>query len=309
MTKRTRIWLIIAAVLIVTGAICCGISFYFAQGDFSVFSTEEFQTMEYELKGDYVALTITTDTADIVFHPSPDGKTRVICRENVKSPHAVKIEDNFLKISVQNQRQWYDYISTGDLMEEERIDIYIPRATYNALYIEGATSDVSIPEGFAFWTADIALSTGDVYCSANPGNADISTDTGDITLENTHSGMFELETSTGLISLTDISCHSLKIEAGSGDVSLRNVCTEISLEPDFVVETDTGDVHLISCDGYSIEIETSTGDIYGSLKTEKRVFAESDTGDIDIPPLPDEFGIGFCKIESDTGDICIEIEN
>ena len=312
MTRRTRVWLIIAAALMVAGIVCCGISFYLAQGNLSAFSTDEYQTMEYEPKGDYVAISIATETADIVFHPSPDGKTRVVCRENVKSPHTAVIEDNFLKVTVKNQKQWYDFISIGDFHEEERIDIYIPRATYNALYIDGDTCDVSIPEGFVFWTMDINLSTGDVYlaCSTS-GDTEINTDTGDITLESLEAGPVDLETDTGLINISDMNCHSLKIESGSGDVVLKNVCTAESFgtEANFVVDTDTGDIKLISCDGYGIEIDTDTGDVHGSLITDKRVYAESATGDINIPPLPDDFGMSFCKVETDTGNIFIEIEN
>ena len=159
---------------------------------------------------------------------------------------------------------------------------------------------------------DIKTDTGDVVCaSPAAGDMEISTSTGDITLKELNdAGMPDLETNTGDISLTDVNCLSLAIESSSGDITLKNVCASpfTAMEPNFVISTGTGDVELISCDGYSIEIETDTGDVRGSLLSEKRVFAESNTGNIDIPPLPDEFGMGFCKVETDTGDIRIEIK-
>ena len=308
MTKKARVWLIIAAVLMVLGLVCCGIAINLAKGDFTVFSTAEYQTKEYELSEDYIAISVSTDTADIVFHPSTDGKTRLICRENVKRPHSVSVEDDFLKISVQDLTKWHDHISIGSFYEQEVIDIYLPRDTYNALYIDTDTSDVSISKGFLFMTMDIKTDTGDVVCSSPAaGDMEISTSTGDITLKELNdAGMPDLETNTGDISLTDVNCLSLAIESSSGDITLKNVCANTFTA--MVISTGTGDVELISCDGYSIEIETDTGDVRGSLLSEKRVFAESDTGDIDIPPLPDEFGLGFCRVETDTGDIRIEIK-
>ena len=160
---------------------------------------------------------------------------------------------------------------------------------------------------------DIETSTGDVVCASPAGgDMEISTSAGNITLKELNdAGMPDLETDTGDISITDVNCFSLAIESSTGDITLKNVCTShfTIMEPNFVISTDSGDIELISCDGDSIEIETDSGDVRGSFLTEKRVFAESDTGDIDIPPLPDEFGMGFCKVKTDSGDICIEIEN
>ena len=54
-----------------------------------------------------------------------------------------------------------------------------------------------------------------------------------------------------------------------------------------------------------LTIETDTGNVTGSFLTDKVVFAESDTGKIDIPKvIADE----KCEIITDTGNIKITIE-
>ncbi len=47
------------------------------------------------------------------------------------------------------------------------------------------------------------------------------------------------------------------------------------------------------------------GDVKGTLLSEKAFFAESDTGDIDVPKT--NVG-GRCEITTDTGDIQIQIQ-
>lgn len=58
-------------------------------------------------------------------------------------------------------------------------------------------------------------------------------------------------------------------------------------------------------DAAEIYVRTDTGDVTGSLLTDKIFFAETDTGDIDVPESVEG---GKCKIKTDTGDISIKIE-
>ena len=51
------------------------------------------------------------------------------------------------------------------------------------------------------------------------------------------------------------------------------------------VELSTGDVSLKLCDGGEISIKTTTGSVVGSFATDKVIFANSDTGRVDVPRL------------------------
>ena len=59
-------------------------------------------------------------------------------------------------------------------------------------------------------------------------------------------------------------------------------------------------------DAATLSIKTDTGDVTGTLLTEKTFDAKASTGDVDVPKTT---AGGVCKIRTDTGDICINIED
>ena len=65
-----------------------------------------------------------------------------------------------------------------------------------------------------------------------------------------------------------------------------------------------GDVTLEDADASRIKIETTTGDVTGNILTDKIIFADATTGNIDIPRLTSG---GRCDISTTTGDIKITI--
>ena len=60
-----------------------------------------------------------------------------------------------------------------------------------------------------------------------------------------------------------------------------------------------------ACDAAEILVETSTGDVEGTFLSDKIIFAETDTGRVNVPK-----GIvgGRCEIKTNTGDIKLEIQ-
>jgi DUF4097 and DUF4098 domain-containing protein YvlB len=72
------------------------------------------------------------------------------------------------------------------------------------------------------------------------------------------------------------------------------------------ITADTGDISFKHCDGGEVYITANTGDVRGNFLTDKIIFAESDTGRVDVPHLTSG---GKCEITTDTGNINITIEN
>jgi len=70
------------------------------------------------------------------------------------------------------------------------------------------------------------------------------------------------------------------------------------------IERSTGDVRFDKCDAAEISVDTDTGDVRGSLLSDKIFFVETDTGKVRVPRS--ETG-GRCEIETDTGNVTIEI--
>ncbi len=319
MNKKTKIWLIIAASLVLVGCIIFLGIMTRLKWDFLSLCTVKYETNTYEMSEDFNNLSIITETADIKFLLSDDEECKVECYEQEKSKHSVATEGDTLVIKTVDDKSWYDYI--GISFGSPKITIYLPKEEYSLLSIKGDTGDVTLPKEFKFTDIDISLSTGDVDFEASASEQiKVKTSTGDILARNASANTFNLTASTGRITasnlacaedisinvstgkvgLTDTQCKSFISSGDTGDMALKNVfATER-----FSIERTTGDVRLTDCDALEIAIKTDTGDITGNLLSEKVFFAQTDTGRIDLPKTVSG---GKCELETDTGDIKITI--
>lgn len=275
-----------------------------------------------EVCGDglYGNLSMNTDTADIIFALSDDGKCRVECYEEEKAKHSVAVQENTLVIKMIDEKSWYDYI--GINFGSPKITVYLPKAEYTSLFINGSTGDIEIPKNLKFEGVDISLSTGDVNFFASASKLIIiKTSTGNICVENTSAGTLDLSASTGRITvsnvicggdaninvstgrtnLNNIECKNITSGGGTGDISLNNV---IAAEK-FSIKRSTGDVRFDGSDAAEILVETDTGDVTGTFLSEKTFFVETDTGSVDVP---ESITGGRCEITTDTGDIELDIQ-
>ena len=71
------------------------------------------------------------------------------------------------------------------------------------------------------------------------------------------------------------------------------------------IKTNTGDVRFDDADAETLSVKTDTGDVKGTLLTSKIFYAKSDTGKINVPKSTSG---GICEIETDTGNISIQIK-
>ena len=131
---------------------------------------------------------------------------------------------------------------------------------------------------------------------------DFSVSTGDINIKNANSkDKINIKVSTGHAELTDVNCGNLETKGSTGDIYLKNVIAS----KDFHIERSTGNIKFDGCDATEIFIKTDTGHIKGGLLSEKVFIARSDTGKIDVPKTATG---GRCEVETDTGDIKINIQ-
>lgn len=320
MSKKTKLWIIIPSFLILISGIIFCIIMNNLNWDFTKLSTNTIETNKYEINDDFKDIKINTNTADIEFIPSKNLNNLVICNEQKNVNHSVEVKDNTLVIEVVDTRKWYEYI--GINFNTPKITIYLPESEYGELSITNSTGDVTIPKDFKFSNIDILVDTGDIINYAPVyETVKVKTSTGDIYIENINASMLELSTSTGQIDIVDINCsEDIKINVSTGKTNIANsncknlissgstgslFLKNVIAAEKFSIERGTGDVIFESCDASNLLIETDTGDVVGSFITDKVVFAETDTGRIDVPKvIADE----KCEIITDTGDIKITIE-
>lgn len=319
MRKTTKVWLITAASLVLIGCILFVVVMSMLEWDFTKLSTTKYETNTYEVSEAFDSISINTDTADIVFALSDDGKCKVECYEGENTKHSVAVKNNMLVIDT-NPKSWYYYI--GLSFDSSKITVYLPSTQYTSLHIDESTGDVKIPNEFMFKNADISLSTGNVhFCGSASEILKIKTSTGAISVENISVGSLDLKVTTGTVTVSDVNCEGditvgvstgktylsdtrckNVISSGStGDISIDNVIAEEK----FSIKRSTGKVNFIGSDASEIFVETNTGDVTGSLLNDKVFIIQTDTGNVNVPKTVDG---GRCEIITDTGNIKIKID-
>lgn len=317
MEKKTKIWLLIATSLVLIGCILFAGVMTTLKWDFMELATANYETNTYEISESFDSISMNTDTADITFALSDDGKCRVECHEEENAKNSVTVEEGILNIRLIHERVGYFGLNIGS----PKITIYLPETEYTSLFIDESTGDIEIPKDFSFNNVDISLSTGDVNFNASASEMiKIKTSTGDIRVENISGGTLDLSVSTGKVTvssvtcegditvgvstgktyLTDTRCKNVISSGRTGDISLDNV---IAAEK-FSIERSTGDVKFDVSDATEIFVKTDTGDVIGSLLTDKVFITQTDTGNVDVPKTVDG---GRCEVNTNTGDIEITV--
>ncbi len=320
MKKSTIAWLIVAASLILLGAIIFGGVMMSLNWNFKKLNTTKFETNTHTVSDSFDSIVIDTDTADIIFLPSEDEDCKVVCNEQANLKHSVEVADGTLTVKRIDTRKWYEHIQIFSF-EKTSVTVYLPQSEYNSLSIGADTSDVSIPNKFKFDSINVIVSTGDVTCSASTSaKMSIKTSTGNVKLENLSAGSIDISVSTGRVTASSVVCGGdIKFKASTGDATLTNItCANLTSKAstgklimnnviasgNFDIERDTGDVRFEMCDASEITIVTDTGDVKGTLLSDKIFIANTDTGRKDVPETTTG---GKCKIATDTGDIKISI--
>ena len=299
MHKNLKLWLILAAVLIVAGLILVAIPMSIYGWDFTQLGSVPYETNTHTPGESFHSIQLDTDTADISILPSADGVSKVVCHEPENLTHSVEVTDGTLTIREVNGRQWHQHI--GFSFDSSEITLYLSESEYQSLTIRESTGDIEISEGFLFHNIDINTSTGDVNsCASARENMRLHTNTGDIYLEGVSALQLDITVSTGDVTIVDAACDNLSSKGSTGDLNLKNVIAGET----FQIERSTGDITFSGADAAEVFVTTDTGDVSGTLLTSKVFSIETDTGDVDVPTSTTG---GICQIHTDTGDIDIAI--
>ena len=306
--------LIIAALLIIGG----GLLFASAVKN----NKNKVVTNTYIADDSFTSIDIDISTSDLVFAKTIDSQVKVVCVEREKEVHSVEVKDNTLYVKYVDNRKFYEKFF--DLaFADRKVTVYLPEYTYDNLKINASTGNVDMPKDFTFNNLDIKVSTGNVTLRGTVNNnakmegstsniyvnefkaynLQIKTTTGDIKLENVDvTNDIITNLSTGYTNTNNVKAASLDIKASTGKVNLKDTIINNNIN----IETSTGDVTLEDIDAATLKIKTTTGDVKGTILTDKIIYANTNTGHVDVPHLSSG---GICEITTDTGDITISIKN
>lgn len=320
MSKKTKIWLIVATSLVLIGCAIFATMMTVLDWDFRKLSNIEYETNEYVVSNEFTNITIKTTTSEIYLLPTEDKNAKVVCYEETKMKHTVNVTLGELYVEVYSTKEWYEHI--GINWGTPKIIVYLPESEYKTLFIKATTSSVNIPDEFVFDSILVTTSTGKIVNRADAKEIiNLESSTGKIVVNNVSAKKIQLTASTGLIEVSDITCESdVKINVTTGKVLLNDVkCKNLTTDGDtgdvllekvilsgkLQIARSTGDVTLKNCDADEIFIQTDTGNVEGVLNTEKVFITDTSTGDVDVPKSSSG---GKCQIVTDTGDIKISIK-
>lgn len=278
-------------------------------------------------------------TADFKLLPSENGTCRVECMESEKICYSVTTENNVLHIECADRRTLFSRYKFSKAQRHATVRVYLPQGTYKSLEVETTSGDIAIPAGYAFDTASLQSTSGDIACCAECGALSAQAASGDITLKDTSCGTLALGTASGAVTLLNIKNESggsietasgkaqitnykgdaLEIGTASGKVSLENAeCAALhintasggvdlthTVSADVMeIGTASGSIHFENCDAASLSLDSMSGSVVGTLNTGKAFRAQSRSGKVDVPF---DTGEGTCKVSTLSGSIRIKI--
>ena len=323
MSRAVKIWLIVAASLILAGAIMFGGAMMGIDWDFTKLSTKKYETVSFSPDGEFKNISVDITTANLKILPAEGECVQVDCRDVSDIKYDVRVTGDTLVIDSEDTRKWYQHIRLLEIGAEfPEVTVYLPAGEYGDLTVDGGTGDVEVAKAISIGNIDIDVGTGDVKSLASADSVKIETTTGDIFIDGVCVNSLQLSITTGKVQATDVICQgTIGVEVTSGDVKLKRVsCSsfesaggtgDVYMEGLIVsrklfVKRTSGDVKFDSCDASEIEVVTTTGDIGGSLLSGKTFEAGSTTGDVRVPS--DSEG-GRCVAKTTTGKIIFERKN
>lgn len=279
----------LAGLFIVIGIVVALVGFAVSGFDFRNLSSNTYEThyayFTTAKKIDRIVLDFDTTNITVEYTPDADKISVTYETQHTKSGDALTkvIEKNENGvISFTEERSWRAGINFFDF-HEMKASVTLPEDFATELDIETDTGDILIKGAKVDSRVKLSTDTGNIKIE-NSAFSDISVevDTGDVFIKDiTLSGAFRLEADTGDTALSGLEANSVSLSADTGDVSLKNVRSSTGID----VETDTGDVELNgSIFAKSVGIETDTGDVDGEEATvdAESVAIRTSTGDAEM---------------------------
>ena len=255
----------------------------------------------YPVEEAFQNISISCAEADIVLVPlGDDEESRVVVRESDKIFHTVSVENGTLTVTRKDTRAWYEHF--GVYWAGMKLTVYLPKQDYAALQLSTVSGEISVAEELTFDKANLSATSGDVRFQAAAEELYLDTVSGDVILDAPSLKELDIKTVSGDIRLANISCDLVALKTTSGEIRADNVTATKEIR----IEAVSGDVELGYCDGGSLQIETVSGDVDATLLTAKQISTDTVSGDVRVPAGGSG---GKCRVNTVSGDICIEYAN
>ncbi len=305
MKRSAKVALIVAACLIVIGALAAAAAIMLTHGQWEKLSysvsTAYTERTEAFNAADVEHLHIIAEADDVKFMLTDGTEYRVTCWENDSNTYDITLSGGTLSVKyTPGSRFWNIGIGPGPLLVE------VPRECARAS-IESVSGDVRLPDGLSLGgTLAVCTVSGEVRIGeiCVEGDAEVCSTSGEISMRGASvSGRIAAATVSGSFDLTDTS--------SSGDASFSTTSGEVCASGFACGKLDissiSGDVIISKLDCAGAEIDTTSGEVVISL-TEPSGFryeCKSVSGDVRLPKASGDSSSRFFKVDTVSGEIKI----
>lgn len=325
MKKSVKITCIVAASCIVLGLlILLGVSVKFGF-DYRNLNTTTAEVKTYAVEQAFENIDIHSLSNNVEFSVADGEQCKVVCTETARTACAVSVENGTLTVTQKDTRRWYEHFGmywAFDDTHEMRIEVFLPAQEYRALTVSTQSGDIFVGEAFAFETADLSTTSGNMDFGSAVNNLSLHSTSGNITCQKVSMATsVKAETTSGNVELSKISTVDLSVSTTSGNLNLFEIYAtgDVVLEStsgasrlekttakSFTITTTSGDIRFKDADADMLRIQSNSGCVKGNLLSEKNFEVSTTSGDVDIPHPPryDE-NAGICTVITTSGDVTL----
>ena len=301
--KRTKKWLLAAAVLLLCG-LALGIVGLAINGfRFEKLSTKKTVESEKTLTCPTTGLCIDTDQVDVLVCPSESDTVKMQYVGSEEQTVSTYSENGVLHIDCKKNEdaplQWFS-IGPAD-----KLTVYLPARRVSDLSVNTESGSIELQKGLDLMQAELSSSSGNIDChAAFKSSLTISSLSGSVLLENTTAGKIALETRSGNCRLrkTATEKDALSVTTRSGNIKLKNCTAGGELH----LHSESGNIRLSDCDGASIRLESESGSIKGSVVRPMIFNANTSSGRLRLPG-DGPTGAPVCTIRTQSGSVTLTI--
>ena len=315
MKKSTKIWLIIALVLIVSGWMIGFLCLKSVGYDWNAFRLNDRMIEKSQgIDPEFLDLDIEIHSADLKIMATDDAAASITTKLENGTTFSCNVENGELIIRSEPDvnKEWFERMWCT---EEESITLYLPNKVYGSLCIQNQSADIVMQDQLTWNEAQIETVSGDIethanvlqstvlnttsgnaQLSGNYGNLSVTTNSGDVSCQTCTCGPLSVLTNSGEISLNKCTSDNIVIISDSGDLFLMNTNSKDGIR----VSAKSADVFVSYCSAGSMKIDTFSGDVLGVTDQDWKYTVQTSSGSV---LTPQSAGDRPCIVTTNSGDV------
>jgi DUF4097 and DUF4098 domain-containing protein YvlB len=220
MNSFKRIILTVAAVCTVVGSVTALWALSRMGWQIGELETVTFSEKTTAIDTDFDNIQIAEINANISLYPSEDGECKVVFTETEHLTFDIQNDGGTLKIEQKDDSKWYERFGVI-VSDTYYLKLYLPKAQYSELTVAVISGDVNLPAGFSFGDINISTVSGDITLDKCDGaTIDIATVSGDVKAHLLTDKTFHIDTDSGTVNVPESvsGAGDCRIDTTSGDI-------------------------------------------------------------------------------------------